>query len=65
MKKVVMLLALFLGTSFMMNANTVPTKVATAKEVKANVARKHKKTKKTKKAASTTEAAKPATTTQK
>jgi hypothetical protein len=45
MKKIVMLLAVLLGTTVMVNANTF-TKKATAKEVKANTIKKHKKVRK-------------------
>ncbi len=61
MKRVVMLLAVLLGTSVMVNANTI-TKKATTKEVKANVERKHRKAKKMNRKAAT---AKPVATVQK
>jgi hypothetical protein len=47
MKKIVMLVAVILGTSFA-NANTVPAKVNASKEVKVNKIRKHKISKNTK-----------------
>jgi hypothetical protein len=46
MKKIVMLLAVLLGTTFIVNANTITTKAATVKEVKAKVTKKHQKAKK-------------------
>ncbi|WP_333600962.1 hypothetical protein [Flavobacterium sp.] len=61
MKKVVMLLAVLLGTSVMVNANTI-TKKATTKEVKATAVRKHKRAKK---AAKKAETAKPVAAVQK
>ncbi|TBX70968.1 hypothetical protein EZL74_00260 [Flavobacterium silvisoli] len=61
MKRVVMLLAVLLGTSVMVNANTI-TKKATTKEVKTNVERKHRKAKKMHRKAA---AVKPAATVQK
>ncbi|WP_162127074.1 hypothetical protein [Flavobacterium phycosphaerae] len=57
MRKIVMLLAVLLGTTFMANANTINRKAATAKEVKTKVIRKHKRAKKV--AAKTTSTAKP------
>ena len=42
MKKVVMLIAVILGTSVMATANTIPVKANASKEVKATVLRKHK-----------------------
>jgi hypothetical protein len=47
MKKILILIAVILGTSFA-NANTVPAKVNTSKEVKVNKIRKHKISKNTK-----------------
>lgn len=41
-----MLLAVLLGTTFIVNANTITTKAATVKEVKAKVTKKHQKAKK-------------------
>jgi len=46
MKKIVMLLAVLLGTTFMANANTIAKKATTAKEVKTHAVRKHKRAKK-------------------
>lgn len=54
MKKIVMLIAVILGTSVMANANVVPAKINASKEVKANLVRKHKHTKKAKVAKSET-----------
>jgi hypothetical protein len=42
-KKVLMLVAIMLGTSVMVNAKTIPTKTAPAKEVKVEKHKKHKK----------------------
>lgn len=47
MRKVVMLVAVLLGTSFMVNANTITKKASTSKEVGADRHRKHRKVKKT------------------
>ena len=52
-----MLFAVLLGTTFMVNANTITTKGATVKEVKAKVTKKHQKAKKV--AAKTNSTAKP------
>lgn len=49
-RKVVMLMAVLLGTSFMVNANTITKKANTSKEVRTD---RHKKHRKVKKAAST------------
>jgi hypothetical protein len=49
MKKVLMLVAVLLGTSVMVNAKTVPTKTVPAKEVKVVRHPKHKKIKAEKK----------------
>jgi hypothetical protein len=66
MKKIVMLLAVLLGTTVMVNANTITKKATTSKEVKATTVSKHKKHRKAKKAvAKTTTAATPAPTTKK
>ena len=56
MRKAVMLLAVLLGTSFMVNANTINKKPGTTKEVRAD---RHKKHRKVKKAATNAEAVKP------
>ncbi|MBP6757629.1 MAG: hypothetical protein KA133_00135 [Flavobacterium sp.] len=45
-KKVLMLIAVILGTSVMVNAQTEPSKTAPAKEVKASKHAKHKAMKK-------------------
>ena len=63
MRRVLMVAALFLGTTVMMNANTIPAKANTSKSVKTTVVRKHKKHRKT--AAKTTAAAKPVAPAQK
>ncbi|KIA87285.1 hypothetical protein [Flavobacterium sp. AED] len=42
MKKVLMLVAIMLGTSVMVNAKTIPTKKAPAKEVKVEKHKKHR-----------------------
>jgi hypothetical protein len=46
MRKIVMLLAVLLGTSFMVNANTVSPKANTSKEVRAHGHKKHRKVRK-------------------
>ena len=46
MKKVLLMAALFLGTTAMVNAQTEPAKAAPAKEVKAKKAKKAKAVKK-------------------
>ncbi|MFV8324302.1 hypothetical protein [Flavobacterium sp. ZS1P14] len=51
MKKVVMLVAIMLGTSVMVNAKTTPVKTAQAKEVRMEKHAKHRKTRAEKKAA--------------
>ncbi len=51
MKKVMVMAALFLGTTAMVNAQTEPAKAAPAKEVKAKKAKKMKAVKMEKKAA--------------
>ena len=43
MKKVLMLVAVLLGTSVMVNAKTVPTKNAPVKELKVEKHKKHRK----------------------
>ena len=49
MKKVLMLVAVLLGTSVMVNARTIPTKIVQSKEVKVLKHPKHKKIKAQKK----------------
>ena len=56
MRKVVMLVAVLLGTSFMVNANTINKKATTSKEVRAD---RHKKHRKAKKAAMNAQTSKP------
>lgn len=46
MRKVVMLMAVLLGTSFMVNANTITKKADTSKEVRLDKHKKHRKVKK-------------------
>lgn len=46
MRKVLMLFALMIGTSAMVNAGTLPLKANVTKEVKANKFRKHRHGKK-------------------
>ncbi|SHL88828.1 hypothetical protein [Flavobacterium xinjiangense] len=50
MKKVLMLVAVLLGTSVMVNAKTVPTKNAPVKELKVEKYKKHRKARAEKKA---------------
>jgi hypothetical protein len=57
MKKLVMLVALILGTSVMVNANTIPLKKLASKEVAFGKHKKHRKAKQAK----TEEVAKTAT----
>lgn len=52
-KKIVMLIAVLVGTSVMVNAETLPVKTATAKEVKMTKHPKNKKAKAEKKSAVT------------
>ncbi|MFV5694586.1 hypothetical protein ACM55G_03980 [Flavobacterium sp. LB3P122] len=51
MKKVLMLVAIMLGTSVMVSAKTTPTKTAPAKEVRMEKHPKHRKVKAEKKGA--------------
>lgn len=51
MRKVLMVIAVLFGTVAMVNANTLPSKTAAAKEVKMTKHPKHKKAKAEKKAA--------------
>ncbi|MFV5686864.1 hypothetical protein ACM55I_15630 [Flavobacterium sp. GB2R13] len=51
MKKVLMLVAIMLGTSVMVNAKTTPTKTRPAKEVRMEKHSKHRKARAEKKAA--------------
>ena len=57
MRKVVMLLAVLLGTGFMVNANPIATKTTASKEAK--VVRKHRRARKAHAAKTKAEAAKP------
>lgn len=54
MKKVLMLVAVLLGTSVMVNAKTVPTKNAPVKELKVQKHKKHRKARAIKKVAAPT-----------
>jgi hypothetical protein len=51
MKKVLMLVAIMLGTSVMVNAKTTPVKTSPAKEVRVEKHSKHRKARAEKKAA--------------